>query len=123
MTDALGFLGSPYTHPDSVVAEERYIAVSRVAGKLMMAGFQFFCPISHGHPMSVYGGVPKFDHDLWRTFNRPWWDICDELWIVTLRGWEQSEGLKDEYQYFYDQGKPVYKLDPEDPVGSLGGRA
>lgn len=125
MTEILGYLASPYTArdadglPDIAAMERRYVEACLVAGALIAAGFRLYCPIAHTHPIAVHCGMPLESHDLWLPADRPFLERCDELWIAMMSGWQASYGVNHEAGFFRERGRPVYLLNPHDPVGSL----
>jgi hypothetical protein len=38
---------------------------------------------------------------------------CDEIWIVTMSGWQESVGIAAEIELAVDWGKSISKLDPD----------
>jgi nucleoside 2-deoxyribosyltransferase len=89
------YLACPYSHPDPLVMQQRFVKVTQMAGKLMEQGFIVFSPISHSHPIASLGNLPR-DWAFWWEQDRAWLDACDELYILTLDGWRESVGIKDE---------------------------
>jgi hypothetical protein len=115
----LGYLASPYGHPDVTVMEQRWVRVCEVAARLVLADFNFYCPIAHTHPIADYGDIPLADHEIWLPFDEPLLLRCDELWVVGMKGWQESKGLAWEMQKFREIERPIYFIDPDNPVTSL----
>ena len=111
------YLASPYSHPDPAVREARFEAVCRVAARLIKRGYIVFSPIAHSHPMVRYG-LPD-DWKFWSQQDRRFLEACDELWVLTLDGWQQSIGIQAEVAIARELGKPVRWISPglEDIVG------
>lgn len=89
------YLGCPYTHPSPAVREDRFEKVCAVTVRLMRLGHHIFSPIVHCHPLAVRGSLPT-DISWWEEYDRKFLSISGEFWILTLDGWEDSEGLKIE---------------------------
>ena len=105
------YLATPYSkyHRGQ---DEAFIAAANIAGRLIARGLDVFSPIVHGHPLAVYGGVPQFDAALWERVNRPYLEWCDELYVATMPGWQDSKGIAHEIKYFADNGLPISNVDP-----------
>jgi hypothetical protein len=108
---SLVYLATPYTrYPHGV--GQAFRDAAKLAARLWLAGIAVYCPVVHGHPVAVYGGIHPNHHSFWYLFNRPYWDRCDCLLVAMLDGWQQSSGIADEVFYFRAEGKPIYYLDP-----------
>ena len=105
------YLATPYSkyHRGQ---DEAFIAAANIAGRLIARGLDVFSPIVHGHPLAVYGDVPQFDTALWERVNRPYLEWCDELYVATMPGWQESAGVAHEIKYFADNGLPISNVDP-----------
>jgi nucleoside 2-deoxyribosyltransferase len=105
------YLASPYSHPDPAVREARFEAVCRVAATLIKKGHVVFSPIAHSYPMVRYG-LPD-DWQFWSAQDRRFLEACDELWVLTLDGWQQSIGIHAEIAIARELGKTVRWITPE----------
>ena len=110
------YLASPYSHPDAAVREQRFHAACRAAAALLRAGRAVFSPVVHGHPLVAHG-LPT-DWPFWQQFGRAFLSRCDELVILTLDGWRESDGVREEVRLARDLGKPILFLGPEEARGS-----
>lgn len=109
----LGYLACPYTHRERHVMHARYVQIAMIGAELIKAGYWFYCPIVHTHPIAHYGGMPLDDHEIWLPFDRPMMERCDELWIVMMDGWKESRGIQHEITIFQEMGKPIKYLEPD----------
>ena len=105
------YLASPYTHPDPVVQEERFHAVCRHAAEMMRCGIRVFSPISHTHPIAAHG-LPG-DWGFWKDYDRAFIEMCSEVLVLKLPGWEESKGVRAEIAIAEELGKPVRYVDVE----------
>jgi hypothetical protein len=105
------YLASPYTHTDPGVREERFDAACRAAATLIRAGHHVFSPVAHSHPIARYG-LP-LDWQFWESFDRRVLEMCDEVVVLTLPGWEDSVGVRAEIQLARDLGKLVAAHSPD----------
>jgi len=99
------YLASPYTHSDPVVRQRRFEAVCRVAAGMIRSGKTVFSPIAHSHALVQYG-LPA-DWGAWEEHDRRFLDACDELVVLTLDGWRESQGVQSEIAIAQELGKPV----------------
>lgn len=89
-----------------------YEEACRLAARLCINGINIYCPISHGHGLSVLGGINPVDNSFWSARNKPFMDVCDALLVAKMENWRQSVGIKDEEDEFIKAGKPIYYIEP-----------
>jgi hypothetical protein len=109
------YLACPYTHPDSHVREARFRAATRAAAALIKEGYVVYSPITMTHPIDVVlaGTTSTLGSDYWVAFDEAFMDICSEMVILKVDGWDRSSGIRREREYFESQGKPVRFIQPE----------
>jgi len=105
------YLASPYTHPDPAVREARFRAACRQAAEMVRCGIVVFSPIVHTHPLASHG-LPQ-DWAFWREYDRAFLEMCSEVWVLTLDGWRESQGVQAEIELARELGKPVVLIEPE----------
>ena len=105
------YLGSPYTHEDPDVMEERYLAVCIKAAQLAKEGHYVYSPIAHWHPIAKFCNLPR-DYNYWKPINRAAIEIHDEVRILKLEGWSVSIGLGNEILIAKELNKPYTLIDP-----------
>jgi len=113
----LGFyyFAHPYTCKDQngnycLPAENAQFNIcNQRAGKLMMAGYNIFSPISHSHPIHL--ATPAFlsgeVHGQWYDWDNEFIQKCNFDGIILAPGWEKSIGCVAEKKLFESQGKRV----------------
>ena len=84
------YLASPYSHPDAFVREQRFQSACVAASELMRVGYVVDCPVAHGHSIAQHG-LPT-DWSYWERFNHCFLEMCDEVMVLTLDGWQKSDG-------------------------------
>ena len=99
------YLASPYTHPVPEVQNQRFEAVCRRAAQMLRLGIHVFSPIAHTHPIAAYG-LPK-NWRFWESYDREILDMCSEVYVLMLDGWEDSVGVRAEIKMATDLGKKV----------------
>ena len=104
--DQLIYIGSPYTHSDKIVMNNRYNSVLAITADLLNRGFHVISPIVHCHPLSVKYNL-KGDFEFWKKYNFALLSKCDILLVVPLNDWVKSVGLKAEIEFAQDNNIPV----------------
>lgn len=123
----LVYLASPYTSKDpnatnsELVQAHRAEQVSAVAAALSVHGINIYCPIAHGHAMNRYASIgPGWKY--WEKLGLRMLKCCDQLWVLMLPGWEDSEGVKAEIAEAERLGIPVAYINPEEIVPGIIGK-
>lgn len=109
----LVYLASPYSHDDEGTRTRRYKQVCRVQARLYTKypEYTFFGPIAMSHGVSVHGDL-HFDWQFWQEHDYEFIRRSDELWVIMIDGWENSQGVQEEVKYMKSQNKPVLYLYP-----------
>lgn len=102
------YLASPYSHPDAAVREQRYHATCSAAAQLINAGHAVFAPIVQGHALVPYGLPTCWSY--WEPHAKQHLQRCDELVVLTLDGWDTSEGVQAEITLAHGLGMSVYYM-------------
>jgi hypothetical protein len=113
------YLACPYTHADHRVREERFKSATAAAAELIRQGYIVYSPITMTHPLDVVlaGDTDTLGSDYWIKFDEAFMAVCSEMIVLQIDGWDQSQGIKREMDYFKSRGKPVRFLSPEKPHG------
>lgn len=90
------YLGQPYSHADPYVRVARYLAGIKASAWLLDRGINVFSPIVHSHPISVILDRPHTWIDFWHQFDSRIIPGCRALLILSLPGFEDSIGLREE---------------------------
>ena len=110
------YLASPYSHRDPVIRDQRYLAACRATVRLLLAGQTVFSPIVHGHALVAFG-LPT-DWEFWARHDEQYLRRCQELIVLAIPGWDESEGVQNEIELAHKLGKVVRYY----PESSLPGR-
>ena len=100
------YLASPYSNPDIMVKEQRFLAACGKAGELMSLGFLVYSPIAHSHPIAKICDLPT-DFKYWQEVNHEYILWADEVWVLMLPDWEYSAGIKNEIKFADSLDKTV----------------
>lgn len=88
------YLASPYSHPDPQIRRDRYADVLRATRLLMDQGHHVWSPIVYTHQLAE-AGMPV-EWEFWQAFDTMMLARCQELWVLTVDGWRDSEGIRGE---------------------------
>lgn len=105
------FLASPYRDPEPHVRQWRYEQACLFCATHLMFDLQrrpLYSPIVHTHPLAELNPLlHKKDTAYWMAQHRPMLEICDELWVLGLPGWRESEGVAGEIELVKGFGRAV----------------
>lgn len=102
------YLASPFTHPDSEMMHYRYTAAYRYCAQQMQLGNTIFSPIVYGYVFWVTGHA-EANHHWWRDFNEHMLITAQEMHVLCLLHWEDSQGIAHEIDFAQRHGIPVIK--------------
>lgn len=119
------YLATPYSKYEGGITIA-YIAASKLAARLIVAGLKVYSPIAHTHPIAIHGGIDPLDHSIWLPFDGAMMDKSAALLVAMMPGWQDSKGITHEIGVFADAKKPIFFLSPIDlsiaPPGWEGSR-
>lgn len=108
------YLASPYSHEYKAVRDAREVTVTRVAAFLTeKLGHAFILPITQSAAMARINPEMSTNFDAWREIDLELIRRSDELWVVTMNGWDRSKGVKEEMRFAYEINKPIYFINPD----------
>lgn len=107
------YVASPYSSPKKEVQEIRNIEAAVATGWLMnkYLDLSFYSPICHTHPIATHCKLPGH-WEFWKQFDETVLSRCNEIWILTLDGWQESKGVTAEIEIAADIGLPVKYIVP-----------
>lgn len=100
------YLASPYSDPDPLVREMRYLRTADVVRTLLKNGLHVYSPIVHCHELAKIWDMPR-ESEFWDKYNRAMLDSSDGLFILRLEGWSRSVGIGKERVWAVEQFKPI----------------
>lgn len=108
-------MASPYSSPNKVTQELRFLSVVIATGWLMgnIREYKFFSPISHTHPIATYCQL-RGDWQFWAEYDQCVLSRCDEIWVLRLDGWQTSSGVTAELKIAAEIGLPVKYVYPNE---------
>lgn len=105
------YLASPYSHSDPFIREYRYLSILELVTKMLKEHQYVYSPIVHNHEigkMLETDGSASFD--FWSSFDFHMIELCENLTVAMLPGWEESRGVTAEIAYARELGKSVLFL-------------
>ena len=110
----IAYLAAPYSHPDPQVRKARYESATATAAKLARRGVIVFSPLTLTHPMDVLlaDEGQTLGSDYWVGYDAAFMEICSEIIVLRLDGWEKSKGVSSELAFFRQRGRPITFMDP-----------
>jgi len=85
------YLAAPYSGMEQLSFEVSCM----VAAFLMKTGKIVYSPVVYGHTLASKYDLPT-DNEFWLTQDLDLLCRCDELYVITLEGWDKSSGVADE---------------------------
>ncbi len=109
LSSPLIYLAAPYTHPDPGISRRRLQRVNRYAAYLLSLQKLVFSPLSHGAQL----GSADIPDSVWYALGLRIMEGCDELHLLALDGWEDSDGVRMELERAWELDIPVYVVNPD----------
>jgi hypothetical protein len=108
------YLASPYSKYAPAL-DYACDVVCIVAARLMRVGVQVYSPIAHSHTIATRGGLDPLDGPFYVAHNKHEQDLCDLLLVVTMDGWDESDGIKGEFAHAWlmNGKQDVRYIDPD----------
>lgn len=108
MNNRMGYvyIGSPYSHPDADVRQQRYHAAACYLHKCLVVKKWAYSPIVHCHYLSVEFGLPP-EAEFWREYDFTMLARAHTFEILCIGGWRESVGLEAERLEAERLGIPV----------------
>lgn len=108
--DPLIFISSPFSSKDKAIQNYRVEAVNKYVAELTSQRFHVFSPITYGTLLLKYKEMPS-DWKFWKNFCEAFLIKCDEVRVLKLEGWDDSEGVKAEIEFAKANNIPVTYID------------
>ena len=106
----IGLTMPDYSKQEREVKQKRFEAVNEVAAKLIKKGFVVISPISHSHPIAEQCNIDA-SFETWAGLDFALIARCDMVFVLCLKGWEDSQGVKNEINFATGNHIPVMFID------------
>lgn len=108
------YLATPYTARDLSLRNWRYNRAREALFALWDQHHPAVCPIVLGHEYEQRQrtGPRELPHDLWMVMAQAQLVACTQVYVLTLQGWDESAGVRQEVLLAHGLGKPVVGYAP-----------
>ena len=103
------YLGLPYSHDDPAIMEERYSVALEVQAYLAERDIIVISPVAMCHVCAKRWNLPT-DTDFWGAQNKLLIKATDCFAYITITGWEESYGLKEEWATARREDKGIIEI-------------
>lgn len=103
------YIASPYsTNADEMLMWHRARDTAWLVGKLMneYSDYFFYSPVVYFRQIALECDLPH-TREFWWGVNKYMLDKTDELWVLQMTGWDESDGVKQEIDYAVSIGLPI----------------
>lgn len=117
----LSYLACPYTEGITEqtsplmkwqIQQDRHLKANIAAGLLFEQGYRVYSPISHGPVLEPYMSTSSAgDWVKWMDHCYAMLEHCEEVFVLRIKGWWCSKGVKAEIKYAKEHNLPVYFVD------------
>jgi len=107
------FVISPYRSDEELVERARVLINEGYVAKLVNAGKLVYSTILSYDRLSTGYGLPK-DYSYWQKLCHTMISLSEEVHVLCIDGYEESEGVQDEIITAFELGKVVKYIYPED---------
>lgn len=105
------YVASPYSSSDEGIRFRRYLQVREFCWLHMQMGKLLLSPIVYGHQFARDFGAP-IDAEFWANFNSELFLQCDTMYVLKLKGWQDSLGVQMEIRWAEREGYPIEFHEP-----------
>jgi hypothetical protein len=117
------YLAAPYTSPDMDTRNWRFQRIRQALFGLWDAGQPAVCPVVLGHEYErrQRSGPREMPHEFWMVMARAQLSSCTSLYLLTLQGWRESEGVRQEVLLASGMGRSIQGYAPIDDCEDVSG--
>ena len=108
------YLAAPYSHDSVDKRNFRYQRAKQALFSLWSNGEPAICPIVLGHEFEQRqrAGPKIMAHEFWMSMAVTQLCACTRVYVLTLPGWQDSKGVRDEVTLASLMTKPVIGYQP-----------
>ena len=99
------YLASPYSGTPEQ-QEDRYRKAELATALFLKKRIPVYSPIVHCHYLAKNHVMPG-TIEFWRWYNECMLTDAEQMWILTIPGWEFSKGVASEREMAEEKGKPI----------------
>jgi len=88
------YLASPYSHDDQLIQKTRFLITEQFVNHIIKTqNLIIFSPILYMHEFAAKFFLPT-DAEFYRTFNLNVLRRSESMFLLKLKGWEESKGVR-----------------------------
>lgn len=106
------YLASPYSKY-SAGLDAAFEEAAKAVGRLASVNIIVYSPIVHCHHPAQLEGLAS-DFQAWQKHNEVMMEAAWAMILYQMDGWDTSEGIRHEIDYFSKKRKSIYALTPEE---------
>ena len=107
------YLSSPFSHSSPIIKVKRYESMLDIMAFLLDSNLMVVSPLMLNVPLTGRLNRKGTDWQDWREYDLFLLSRSDELWILTLEGWEESKGVRAEIKYALRHKIPITLINTE----------
>jgi len=110
------YLAGPYSNGSQATRNARFHAVTHVAARLIEQHRIVYSPLTMTHPIDLVlaSEGETLGSEFWVAFDEAFMKMCTSISVLMLPGWEKSNGVRREIEYFEARGITPDYLAPKD---------
>lgn len=91
------YLASAYSHSDPLIMKTRFMLAEQCTASLLARRQWVYSPIVHCHELAHKFALPT-DFTFWRDYNFNILRHASKLFVLDVKGWEESKGVAAEIE-------------------------
>lgn len=100
------YFGTPYSHPNPAVVNERVHLTLVATASLIRKGLIIYSPIAHCHDLALRFSLPT-DAAFWEKINEDFLRSSNAFYALCIDGWRESIGLTREFKLARELKLPI----------------
>lgn len=106
------YVSAPYTHPEINVIDNRMLRVTKYSAYLLLNRYHLICPLTMGHAFSLKYNQPN-NQDFWLDWCYNLLKRCDEMHVLMIDGWKESNGVQKEITFAIINNIPIKYIESQ----------
>lgn len=114
------YVASPYTAKGfpkelkKTIERQRASLITKIIGQLQdKHEAAFIGPITQSHHTAKHMDSKTEKFACWRDIDLTYISHCEQVWVVTMNGWDKSTGVLAEIAFAEQEDIPVFFIDPK----------
>lgn len=112
------YLACPYTHKEKSIRSARSTVATIISACLIKNKIYNISPLTLQIPLEDNFNFPH-TWDYWKRFDELLISRSDEVWVITIEGWEESVGVQEEIEMAKEFSKKIVYVNPTNDCENL----